>query len=105
MNRSEGDKVKKGEVGPRELLKVFDLTEVGIAVEPAQGGVKIGKLLQESVFDGEGFREGDVLIAMDTARVGTATALIERLRKRVAGDITVVEVQRGESRTTISIRH
>jgi hypothetical protein len=104
VGRSAGDKVRK-ESGPLGLLKLFDLAQTGIVAEKAKDGVRIAKVLKGNLFDREKFKEGDIFVAIDAMKIRSTEDLIKQLRKKAAGETSAVEVQRGDTVITITVKH
>ncbi len=71
---------------------------LGVFLEPAEDGVKVVKLMERSVGETSGLKEGDRIVAMAGAPVTAVDEIIERVQAMLPGAWLPLSVQRGEQR-------
>ncbi|HEX5269280.1 MAG TPA: PDZ domain-containing protein, partial [Gemmataceae bacterium] len=99
-----GSKVVEKEPRPLGFVKFFDPADVGITVEPADGGARVKSAEKGKPFAEAGVRAGDLITAVNGQAVKDAESFRRLLRASLAVDgETVLKVRRDKQVSEVRV--
>lgn len=102
--KSDALDMKENVADPTAPFTFFSLARVGLTVAAGEGGVRVAKIDQKSPFAAAGVAAGDVIVAVDDAKVGTPDDLKKRVRAGVARGDAEVRVRTGATVRDLLVR-
>lgn len=78
-----------------------DKPRLGVYLEPAPGGVKVVKVVEHSVAEGSGLKEGDYIVELAGSKVADASEVISTVQNMALGTWLPLVVRRGEERIAL----
>ncbi|MBI2808309.1 MAG: PDZ domain-containing protein [Planctomycetes bacterium] len=87
---------KGGKGGPRASL--------GIQIEESEDGLVLVELVDKAAAQKAGLKVGDVLLAVESIKVGTTQTLFKTLAGKRIGDTVKIVYQRGKEKKTLTVK-
>jgi S1-C subfamily serine protease len=107
LSLADVDKTAKGkekERTPLGFVKFFDPASIGVAVESADGVLRVKTVAAAKSFGRAGLRLGDQIIALDDTKVDSPESFRRALRTKLAlADKLVVKVRRADRVLEIAV--
>jgi thiol-disulfide isomerase/thioredoxin len=76
---------------------------IGVAIEPAEGGVRVSQVMVDTPAERAHLRAGDVILRVDGEAVGEPGQVIASVQKKGVGQTVALSIRRGAKTETVEL--
>jgi hypothetical protein len=95
--------IERNERNPLGLFKFFELAQVGLAVDEVKKELRVASVDNNNPFARAGLKSGDVILALQDAKVASVEDFRNRLRARYLAGEATLSVRRGTAEIGIRV--